>query len=293
MKIRLLNNNDIEALEKYLYPHKAECMFILSNLRASGIEYNGLDFQGEYFGYFDKNNELIGMIVHYWNGNIMMYAQNKNILKKLIIHLKDNIKRPIEGILGIDGEFAAKNLGSKIIDNILGNVLCILYKMNLDNLSEIEIKKNFKLVSAKEIERIILTKFIKGYYIEALCELDNAILDEKIQKSLDRQLKQDNLWILLANEIPVSMIGVNARLEDIVQIGNVYTLKEHRNKGFAKEILYRSLYAEKLKGVKEVVLFADNEVAIKIYEKIGFKKIGNYYMGILQEPIKLNKANKN
>ncbi len=253
-----------------------------------------MDFQGEYFGYFDKNNELIGMIVHYWNGNVMMYTQNKNILKKLIVYLKNNIKRPIEGILGIDGEFAAKNLGSKIIDNILGNALCILYKMNLDNLSEIEIKKNFKLVSAKEIERIILTKFIKGYHIEALYELDNgAIFDERIQKSLDRQLKQDNLWILLDNEIPVSMIGVNARLEDIVQIGNVYTLKEHRNKGFAKEILYRSLYAEKLKGVKEVVLFAENKVEKKIYEKIGFKKIGNYYMALLQEPIKLNKANKN
>ena len=75
MNIRLLKNEDVKKLEEYLSLHKAECMFMGSNLQASGIEYKGGDFEGEYFCYFDKSGEyeewLLGVIVHYWNGNIM------------------------------------------------------------------------------------------------------------------------------------------------------------------------------------------------------------------------------
>ena len=56
MNIRLLKSQDIHALEEYLAPHKAECMFICSNLKLAGIDYGGSDFEGEYFGYFDKHD---------------------------------------------------------------------------------------------------------------------------------------------------------------------------------------------------------------------------------------------
>ena len=38
MNIRLLKSQDTKALEEYLDPHKAECMFICSNLKTAGIE---------------------------------------------------------------------------------------------------------------------------------------------------------------------------------------------------------------------------------------------------------------
>jgi len=72
MDIRLLKAEDTKKLEEYLAHHKAECMFICSNLRAAGIEYKGADFEGECFGCFDKHGDhvkqLLGVIVHYWNG---------------------------------------------------------------------------------------------------------------------------------------------------------------------------------------------------------------------------------
>ena len=52
-------------LEEYLAPHKAESMFICSNLKTAGIEYGGSDFEGEYFDSFDTNDQLRGMIVHF------------------------------------------------------------------------------------------------------------------------------------------------------------------------------------------------------------------------------------
>ena len=95
MNIRLLKSQDTHVLEEYLAPHKAECMFICSNLKAAGIEYKGADFEGEYFGYFDINDQLQGVIVHYWNGNVMMHSKDHDVLENLISHLKKNISRQV------------------------------------------------------------------------------------------------------------------------------------------------------------------------------------------------------
>jgi hypothetical protein len=95
MNIRLLKNQDIQVLEGYLAPQKAECMFIYSNLKAADIDYSGSDFEGEYFGYFDTHDELQGVIVHYWSGNVMMHARDHDVLENLISHLKKNMSRPI------------------------------------------------------------------------------------------------------------------------------------------------------------------------------------------------------
>ena len=114
MSIRSLKHQNTKKLEEYLAPYKAECMFICSNLKAAGIEYKGADFQGEYFGYFNNSYEqkeqLLGVIVHYWNGNVMMYAPNKTILTQLTAHIKNHIKGPIAGVLGpnIQAEYVTK-----------------------------------------------------------------------------------------------------------------------------------------------------------------------------------------
>jgi transcriptional antiterminator len=98
MNIRLLRSQDTQVLEEYLAPHKAESMFLCSNLKAAGVEYGGSDFEGEYFGYFDTNDQLQVVIVHYWNGNIMMHSKDHDVLEKLILHLKKNIGRPVYSI---------------------------------------------------------------------------------------------------------------------------------------------------------------------------------------------------
>lgn len=102
MNVKLLNLQDTKKLEEYLSPHKAECMFICNNLKAAGIEYKGNNFEGEYFGYFNDPRvltaQLLGVIVHYSNGNIIMHSSNQGILEQLICHLKNNLKRPIVGV---------------------------------------------------------------------------------------------------------------------------------------------------------------------------------------------------
>ncbi|OJU73098.1 MAG: hypothetical protein BGO07_02845 [Alphaproteobacteria bacterium 40-19] len=95
MKVRALKIEDRQKCEDYLSLHQSQCMFMCSNLKIAGIEYKGMDYEGEYFGCFNSCLEqLNGVIVHYWNGNIMMHASNQIILNHLVLHLKKKDQAP-------------------------------------------------------------------------------------------------------------------------------------------------------------------------------------------------------
>lgn len=292
MNIRLLKNQDTKVLEEYLDPHKAECMFICSNLKAAGIEYKGADFDGEYFGYFDKHDDhlerLLGVIVHYWNGNVMMHAEGNDVLEKLILHFKKNISRPVAGILGpnIQAEHVIENLGlSERSFRINSNEG--LYGINLEALNELTIPQHMNVVSTQDVPKSILIEWMKSYDIEALGALNNETLEKQAQEQWNLRLKKNNSWVLLLEGTPVALSAFNARLADMVQVGPVWTPPEYRNKGFARLLLSYTLHQEKLQGTKQAILFTDNPAAIKAYLAIGFKKIGNYRLALLKKPAHL------
>ncbi len=288
MNIRLLKIQDAKILEEYLAPHKAECMFICSNLKAAGTLYKGADFEGEYFGYFNTNDQLQGVIVHYWNGNVMMHTRDYDVLENLILHFKKNISRPIAGILGphIQAEQVIRRLGLSEcrfgVNNNEG-----LYEINLEALNELSMPQHMKVVPAQDVSKDILILWMKSYDIEALGVHGNNDIDAKIEEVLNRRLKQNDSWVLLLDETPVSLSAFNARFADVVQVGPVWTPPEYRNRGFARLLLSYTLQKEKFKGTKQAILFTDNPAAIKAYLAIGFKKIGHYRLALLEKPIKL------
>lgn len=289
MKIRLLKNQDLNILEKYLAPHKVNCMFICSNLKAAGIDYNGNDFEGEYFGYFDQQNtsetKLLGVIVHYWNGNIMMHSENEIILERLITHLAKNISktnRPIRGILGPDSqaEFTIQKLDlANNLFNINSNEG--LYELKLTEIKKPELPETAKIVSARDIKKDILIDWMKNYDIEALGTPDDETLKKQVENHWNERLQTNENWVLLIENTPVAFSAFNARLPDMVQVGPVWTPKEHRNRGFARLLLAYTLHQEKQRGIKQAILFTNNPAAIKAYNAIGFKKIGNYRLALL------------
>jgi predicted GNAT family acetyltransferase len=128
---------------------------------------------------------------------------------------------------------------------------------------------------------------MKSYYIEALGAPNDETLDQKAQDHWDRRLQKNDNWVLLLDGTPVALSAFNARLDCMVQIGPVWTPPEYRNKGFARLLLAYTLHKEKLKGTKQAILFTDNPAAIKAYLAIGFKKIGNYRLAILEKPTQL------
>lgn len=289
MNIRRLKEQDTGKLKSYLAPHKAECMFMCSNLEAAGLEYKGAEFEGEYLGCFDKDavqeGPLLGVIVHYWNDNVMMHASSQWVLEQLIGCLKSNIKRPVAGVLGpnTQAEPVIKTLGLSgaafRIDRKEG-----LYKMELVNLNELSMPSNLEVVSAKEVPWALLVKWIKSYAIEALGACNEAALERQVEEEWTLRLQKNDTWVLLSEGVPVCLSAFNARLTDAVQVGPVWTPPEYRNKGFARALLAYILHQEKHRGTQQAILFTDNPAAIKAYLAIGFKKIGDYRLALLKKP---------
>lgn len=73
----------------------------------------------------------------------------------------------------------------------------------------------------------------------------------------------------------VSYAGSFIQLPQVWLIGGVYTDPEHRNKGYAT-IATSAITEEALRTAEAAALFArsDNHPAIRAYEKIGYRKIG-------------------
>jgi len=76
------------------------------------------------------------------------------------------------------------------------------------------------------------------------------------------------------NEL-VAYAGSFLQLPQVWMIGGVYTHPNHRNKGYAT-LTTSAITEEALKNAETAALFvrSDNYPAIRVYEKIGYKKIG-------------------
>ncbi|MEM3700714.1 MAG: GNAT family N-acetyltransferase [Candidatus Bathyarchaeia archaeon] len=73
----------------------------------------------------------------------------------------------------------------------------------------------------------------------------------------------------------VSYASSFLQLPQVWMMGGVYTHPNHRNKGYAT-LATSAVTEEALKNADSAALFvrADNYAAIKVYEKIGYRKIG-------------------
>jgi len=85
---------------------------------------------------------------------------------------------------------------------------------------------------------------------------------------------------LFKNENLVSYAASPEIIEDLAIVRGVFTAPDERNKGYSQSVC--TALVEKLLGEgKEVMLYVSkhNPAAIKVYEKIGFKKTGHLFLG--------------
>lgn len=73
----------------------------------------------------------------------------------------------------------------------------------------------------------------------------------------------------------VSYAGSFIQLPEAWMVGGIYTHPKHRNKGYAK-LATSAITEEALKAAEAAALFvrSDNLPAIKVYERLGYEKIG-------------------
>ncbi|KTC66376.1 GNAT family acetyltransferase (plasmid) [Legionella adelaidensis] len=282
--IKKLSELHVDELALYLNHYQETTMFIRNNLCHSGITYQDGPFHGEYYGSFE-NNQLNGVLAHYWNGNVMMQAENFSALSALVDEFKLKKTRQIAGILGEDTQanFVIDKLG------LQSSLFAINYQeklflLNLEKMTTPQAVHSYDCtLKTVDCEMDVIKEWLIAYHIEALGDdANNPKLEESIIYEIqDTQLSQYR-WVLFVNNTPVSLCGFNANLPDIVQLGPVYTPPAFRNKGFARTAVYLCLKQAALKQVKRAILFTNDHSAIRSYKSLGFQEIGKYRLAILK-----------
>jgi len=95
-----------------------------------------------------------------------------------------------------------------------------------------------------------------------------------VKKYVELISKQPIYGVFVNDEL-ISYAGSFIQLRQVWMIGGVYTHPKHRNKGYAT-LATSAVTEEALKNAEAAALFvrSDNYSAIRVYEKIGYKKIG-------------------
>ncbi|MGB9853706.1 MAG: GNAT family N-acetyltransferase [Candidatus Bathyarchaeales archaeon] len=100
---------------------------------------------------------------------------------------------------------------------------------------------------------------------------------QSLKKNLERISKTPVYGVFINGEL-VSCAASLVQLPEAWLIGGVYTHPNHRNKGYAT-LATSAITGEALKNAEYATLFVrnDNYSAIRVYEKIGYKKIGEKF----------------
>ena len=97
-------------------------------------------------------------------------------------------------------------------------------------------------------------------------------------------VESQSQFILTDAGQPVAGCCFNARLPDMVQIGNVWTPAALRGRRYARSVVAGALRYARAEGAREAVLFTatDNNAARKAYLATGFTRIGDYAIVLLK-----------
>lgn len=132
-----------------------------------------------------------------------------------------------------------------------------------------------KLREATINDEVILKKYITGFCLD--CFPDQPIVNENIEKLMNRHLENRSLFILENSKNEIVSMAANTRSTlNGGTVSLVYTPDELRGMGYGSATV--ALLSDMImkNGKKFVSLFTDltNPTSNSIYQKIGYKKIG-------------------
>lgn len=138
---------------------------------------------------------------------------------------------------------------------------------------------------AGEADASLLIAWRAAFRRAALNEVDDARIAQASRDDIAALLPAGSLFVLESDR-PLACCSFNARLPDMVQIGNVWTPPALRGRGYARSVVAGALALAAQAGVGEAILSTgrDNVAAQAAYRGIGFQLAGDYATVMLACP---------
>jgi len=285
--VRILKPDDLPALEAFLTSRLDSSLFLISNSRQVGVVDHGARYEGTYAAAF-SGEEVLAVTAHYWNG--MLIVQAPQFLKEVIAEARRHSARELKGLIGLEEQvqlakqYLAVDRAEYQIDEADG-----LYSLLLTELAVPEQISSGQVAGRRlmsfDLDRV--TAWRVAYSVELLGIVENQQLWEQSRSNMEDNVQSGQSWVLEDGGRIVANTSFNAAVKEAVQVGGVYTPPEFRGRGYGRCVVAASLLDARESGVETAVLFTGdaNIPARKAYAALGFKRIGDYRLSILKEPV--------
>ncbi|WP_195819903.1 GNAT family N-acetyltransferase [Roseobacter sp. MH60115] len=283
--IREARPEETAALEAFLHPHSATSMFLRGNLAAHGVG-NTDHANGTTFYVRTRDGDITGVLGRTNGGFLMCQAPDQGAA---FWSACDEVLRGqrIVGMTGVPDQIGALTtaLGLRDVDFRLQHNEP-LYALRLSDLSEIS-DQNIHLRRPAADHADWLADWFNGYHQDT----GKGTLDgnDGMRAAL-RFVEKPDGRVMEADGVPCAMSALNARTADMVQVGGVYVPPLHRGRGHGARIVALHLAEMRDDGITSAILFAASPVAARAYESIGFRRIGDYRIALLETPMTAGKT---
>jgi ribosomal protein S18 acetylase RimI-like enzyme len=273
--VRLLAAADRPALDAFLRAHAPQAMFLRSNLAQSGLVDGVQPYQGRYAAAF-ADGVITGVAAHYWNGFVILLGGHTAALALAVA-----AGRHVAGLIGLPDAVAAARgalgLGARPVkvDSREG-----LFRLRLADMAVPPALLDGRLQCRPAVvpDLPLLAGWRFDFDVAMNGATESAAARADAQEMVERWVAEGSQFLLCNDSRPVAGCCFNARLPDMVQLGNVWTPPELRGRGFARAVVAGALLQARRRDVAEAILFTgdDNAAAQRAYVALGFRRIGDY-----------------
>ncbi len=268
--------NEDEML-RFLRQHDDTSLFLMGNYEEHGPYLTEAPNSGN-FKCVRSDGEVVAVFCLARRGNLLVTAQSQSpeIFEALLSAcLEEEI--PISGLLGEwnwCSSFWSYLKEKGIIREEVHVSKEILYSTS-----------NFKAAEQSLIRQLKQEDFalwLPLYY--AYLEeqgIPCSLGEELIRGNFNSDVEQQKMWGYFLDDKLVAMADLNAKAQDLGQVGGVYTIPSMRRKGLSRAVMQQLMHdVQKLHGIRKLIIFTgnDNLAARKLYESLGVEHVGYFGM---------------
>ena len=265
-----LKQEDYERAYKYICDHSPSTCSVYGNVASAGFDYKPFAMRsGIYFVYKDEQtHDIEGIIAGFNDGNVMLYTSSVQadydavrIIASFQFHSLWGLSGALPGLEKISNitgmSFDSRTLDVMVLEGDIG-------ESERPESKFVRIDQRF--LSFTHI------LFIKKCLWEGFGFKNNAL---DIRKRIKERTKDEPYWFLSDDGAYVAQAHIQAMTPTHGYIGGVCTPREKRRKGYAREIVKRaSRYIKEQGRTPALAVSATNIGAHRLYDDLGFKKIG-------------------
>lgn len=285
MTLRRAGPADAARIEAFLAQHPLTSMFLRSNLAQHGTEEAEAP-QGTAFYVTQRNGTVSGVfgLTNHGFGLAQAPAATAQDWADYATAIRGRRFRGITGVPDqVEAALVALNLDGATFSHRADEPL---YHLTLSQMTAQDAL--VRLARAADIP--LLERWFAAYEVDVGQAQPGAAPSVACKQRAVRAVGNPEVALFQADGHPVAMAGINARVDDTIQIGGVFTPVDLRGRGYARRALAGLLRRWAQRGVTQSILFAFSPPAARAYEALGYVHVGAYRTALLRAPVMIGET---